>query len=60
MKYCRYCGSQIMSEKDTCCSHCGKHIEEDNNSIHINIENMLILLLARLKINGLHFSYVYS
>lgn len=39
MKYCKYCGSQVMSEKDTFCSHCGKHIEEDTNSININIEN---------------------
>ena len=38
MKYCKYCGSQVMSEKDTFCSHCGKHIEDDG-SINININN---------------------
>ena len=49
MKYCRYCGSQVMSEKDTFCSHCGKHIEEDNNSIHVNIENNVNTTVGKTK-----------
>ena len=39
MKYCKYCGTQVMSKDATFCPNCGKHIEEDNNPIQINIGN---------------------